>query len=66
MSDDCREVVGFSPGFLRVVVRELEIVQTRIDKLDARIERASKKERLSAQRAEQVRYGDWLRRHLLR
>jgi hypothetical protein len=61
-----REVVGFSPEFLQAVVRELETVQRRIDKLDARIERASKKDRLSAQRAEHVAYADWLHRHLLR
>jgi hypothetical protein len=32
MSDDRREVVGFSPGFLRVVVRDvLAVVQRALD-----------------------------------
>lgn len=58
---------GFSPAFLREVVRELERVQRAYDRLDERIERAKQpatKDRLSAERAEWVNYERFLRRML--
>jgi hypothetical protein len=62
-------VTGFSPRFLREVVRELEVVGRRIDRLDERIEKAkgqAAKDRLSEERARQARYERWLRDNLLK
>lgn len=50
------------------MVAEIARCENRIDRLDARIERtraAAAKDKLSADRAEWVRYERWLREHFL-
>lgn len=67
MPQDRRELAGFSPTFLAAVVAEIALVQRRLDRLDERLERAKGKatrDRLSAERARQVRYERFLRRLL--
>jgi hypothetical protein len=58
---------GYSPDFIRVVADELSLVARKIDKLDARIEKAkrpSTKDELSAARATWVSYEKFLRQML--
>jgi hypothetical protein len=69
MPEAGRGNAGFSPEFLAEVVREIALVEKRIDQLDAHIERLKSpaaKDRVSEQRAQWAGYLRFLREQLLR